>query len=254
MKRLLQEKQETLRVSPATHSLTDRMSDPEYAWKYGGANPWSDSHPSHLSFFRTFTKWHITASIILVFFCWFIFRLDHSWAQKGQVFIRDALTREIDFSVMNAWYERTFAGSPSFLPSFISRDHPEAKMTQSFSVENVFKPIDNGRITSTFSTTGKGIRIASVSDSPVFAISEGWITNISYTEMSGYTVMIRHAEQMESIYSGLSDVYFTSNDWVKGGERIGRVGGNEQTGEKEWFFAIRKGRSYLDPLGVIPLD
>jgi stage IV sporulation protein FA len=62
-------------------------------------------------------KVKIIIASILFMGIWGMFRLDTPWAMKGQQVIRHTLNQEIAFQSIAAWYDNTFSGTPSFIPS-----------------------------------------------------------------------------------------------------------------------------------------
>ena len=57
----------------------------------------------------------------------------------------------------------------------------------------------------------------------VTAIYEGVVTEVVDDELYGVTVTIKHSDEVESIYSSLTDVSLKVNDTVSQGEVIGKA-------------------------------
>ena len=86
--------------------------------------------------------------------------------------------------------------------------------------------------------------------SPVFAVASGNVALITdNTENFGKIVLIRHDNNLISIYGRVAKVNVKKNEFVSKGQKIGSV--SEKTKEGENFailhFELRKGTKSVDP-------
>lgn len=237
--------------SPTARSFS-RLQDPEYAWKNGG-NPWQHTESAWAVPWVRRLKNSFLMSALLFAVVWGLFQLDLPWAKQTQAWIASALERNLDYTKISAWYERHFQGTPTLLPSFFEAGTKRAQTAQSYGGD-FYKPVEEGVVTVFFSTSNSGIRIKSRHHEPVFSLADGWVVYADHSSEVGHTLILRHAEGLETIYSGLGEATVGRGDWVKGGERIGRISAAGGTDAGEWFFAVKKDNRYTDPLEVIALD
>nr|WP_237418581.1 M23 family metallopeptidase [Halobacillus litoralis] len=111
----------------------------------------------------------------------------------------------------------------------------------------------NGTVTTPFQNDGKGIILTTASDSKVRAVRDGTVVFAGNDPDSGKTVVLQHPDGTETTYGYLSeiDVYLYENVQAQGG--LGSVKAEE--GENaEFFFAIEKDDTYLDPVQVIKVN
>ncbi|MDF2835431.1 MAG: Peptidase, partial [Paenibacillus sp.] len=134
---------------PAQSGATDReistghALDPELAWKRN-PNPWSawEDEPANggpprsfvrqtrtyddsgepprggWSRFRRGLQWKAIAALLVFGGIYGMFHYQADWTQRGQQFVKQALTDEFDFAAAAVWYKQAFAGAPSFIPMF----------------------------------------------------------------------------------------------------------------------------------------
>ena len=100
-----------------------------------------------------------------------------------------------------------------------------------------------------------GIDISCEEGADVFAVAEGEVEKVFVHPLLGYTVVIRHNNNITSVYSNLdsnSEVIMTVGDKVLKGERIGNVGDSsisELAEEPHLHFEVM-----MDDESVNPLD
>ncbi|MBP1996793.1 M23 family metallopeptidase [Paenibacillus eucommiae] len=236
-----------------------KMEDPEFAWrqkyKYdrtlngrpadNGGSSWL-SPPSLMSIW---TKLFISAVIFALI--WGMFHIQQPWADRGRQLVVAALTQSMDFNAVSTWYEKYLDGSPSFIPSFRDRgDNASIKV----STENrtYFIPAQ-GKISSLFDAEHAGLRLQTRPEDPVYALDTGQVIFSGIKEDTGLTVIIRHPGGIQSLYGGLGEKRVEVNDWIKGGEPIGKVLPGEDSTGSLWF-AVSKDGHFINPTDVISFD
>lgn len=222
---------------------------PDYASVYdpedggGGRKPFSSE-----------LKWKAIIAAVLFAAIWGVFNNDSPLAQKGQTVVKNALTDEMDFTAVAAWYKETFAGAPSFIPIF--NHAPKEAQSANGSVElPVVSPLPDGAIVRTFAELLDGIEMAGTSKEEVSAIETGRVLVVSEAENGkGITVVIEHANGRSSVYGKLGAAAVKPDDWVEAGDAVGTL--QETTGDtpSTLYFAVRQNNQYVDPVGVIPID
>lgn len=252
------------------YSMKPADRDPERDWKskpdrwaaweeassrftkqtYVNEPDWSRfSDPRKRSVWLKELGWKTLCAALLFAAIWGLFQYDNSWTKRGQAFVKQALTDEIDFVAAADWYKQTFAGSPTLLPIFGQK--PQNAVGVDAEVKTaVVAPLEQGDLVRTFAELLNGIELAAPSASPVMAIETGRVILVSEDQAS---IMIQHANRRVSIYTGLgADVKV--NDWVEAGDQIGTLLKSNTGSHSLLYFAIKDNDRYVDPLDVIPFD
>ena len=135
--------------------------------------------------------------------------------------------------VQTASVEQTPAPAPSVTPGKLSRPVP-------------------GRIVSSFNRSGSGQRndgvdFAATAGEPVSAAAAGTVALVSRSLGEwGNIVLVRHSDEMMTVYSRLGDIDVTKGETVSAGQRIGSVGA-PTSGSATLHFEVRKGAFSEDP-------
>ncbi|WP_226583366.1 peptidoglycan DD-metalloendopeptidase family protein [Halobacillus litoralis] len=163
-----------------------------------------------------------------------LFKKPGEWAvsQMGEDF---------PFAKATAWYSERF-GDP------LQVIQPETEQNE----EPLAMPV-NGTVTTPFQNDGKGIILTTESDSQVKAVREGTVIFAGNDPDTGKTVVLQHEDGTETTYGMLSsiDVYLYENVQTQAG--LGSVKAEEGQ-SAEFFFAIEKDDTYLDPVQVIKVN
>lgn len=180
-----------------------------------------------------------------------VYRLDQPWAQEGKRYIQAALTEDMDFSRVAAWYNETFSGTPSLLPAFGIKQ--EATKVQGPVDTGHFVQPFKGTVLEAFSGNNLGIWVETRPDAHIAAMDEGRIELAGDRADTGHTVVIQHADGYRTTYGGLKATKWETGDWVKAGDVIGSAAADEE-GKTKVFLSVMKDQRYVDPLDVIRLD
>ncbi len=237
--------------------------DPELLWKRGQGR-WNDidvqgqgdggfSGGRRTSFWTMlFLRMVISALLFAAF--WGIERYEPGWSLPIRAFVAQSLTKEMDFSAAEAWYERNFGGPPSFIPIF---KHNEEKGLKVGATSGFMTPI-KGTLASPFALSLKGVEIIPTGDSgngdQVKSVETGRILSVARDALTGMTVMVQHAEGYVSIYGHLEQPSVAKGDWVEGGDVLGKLVAPSENEFPTLYFALKKNDRYMDPADVIPFD
>lgn len=247
-------------------SPSDRFQeelDPEVLWKRGQGR-WNESgyrmdgHSDdpgrrRSSFWtRLFIRTAISAVVFIAI--WGMNRFEPEWAFPIRAFVAESLTKEMDFGAVEAWYEETFGGAPSFIPIF---KHTGEKGVKVGSVHGFVAPIE-GMLAGPFALSLKGVEIIPLTDSiegdPVKVVETGRIVSVNEDALTGLTVKVEHAEGYESIYGRLGRTLVSKGDWVEAGDTLGILTIPMDAVHPTLYFALKKNDRYVDPTDVIPFD
>ena len=87
----------------------------------------------------------------------------------------------------------------------------------------------------------------------VEAIEEGIILEIAEKTDTGLTIVLQHADGTKSWYGNLNEIDVTLYAFVEKGTELGKI----KTTENEkgtYYFAIKKGDDFIDPIQVMSFD
>lgn len=194
----------------------------------------------------------IAAALFGALWAWTNWELPGSGEVRGWT-IR-TVTEDMNFAAVEAWYERTFGGTPSFLPIFQHEDETQA-VSATWSRADTVPPL-SGRIVLSFAQSGTGIRLAAPAGTPIKAVHTGRVTQVTLDDQGLATIKIQHTNNVVSVYGHVAKPAVKANDWVEAGRPLGEVisasGGSGGEGTLE--FAMQSGGKPIDPAEVVPLD
>jgi len=184
---------------------------------------------------------------------WIWFHSDLPYSKEARDWTARAVTQDMDFQAVQAWYARHFGGSPSFLPMF--REHNEAhEVFGGWKRSEAVLPVQ-GRIVQSYEQDGSGVRIAAPGDSRVKAVYSGRVLQVETDEDGKATVLIQHAGKIVTVYGNLLYPEVRAGDWVEAGDVLGSIPPPQDArGESLLYFAVRQNGKAIDPAEVVPFD
>ena len=110
-------------------------------------------------------------------------------------------------------------------------------------------------ISKTFGATHDGIDITGNGyDSSIFSAEDGIVYKAFYDSIHGNKVIIKHDNNMYSVYSHLNRILVDANDKVKNKQKIGTMGSTGMTTGVHLHFSIWNGEPYqgnpIDPMTI----
>lgn len=192
----------------------------------------------------------IVCSFLLITGVYMVMKSDHPQFASSQEFIIEVMQREYNVTGVMTWYEQTMGDQPSFLPKIINRNEQE----KSTPVKGYVVPVSSGKVVSSFGQNHQGIRVGTTTSLPVEVVKEGWVRFVGEREGLGQTIIIDHGQGEESWYGELQDVQVQVHDWVKQGDVVGTTSLSAESGQGQFYFALKKNSSFVDPVDVISFD
>jgi stage IV sporulation protein FA len=283
MRQIMEEKSERsankLEIRPAasfpiiTNRTADedpRFQDPEFAWKhrdslrsmYGrlGATGEDSSESGRggggLLFApskRTIrNKLWISGALFATI--WGMFQISAPWAEQGKRYVTLAMTEDMNYAAVQAWYAAAFQGMPSFLPAYGDKLSLEEAERVNSLLADYFLPPVAGKVAQPFTTDHEGIRIEARSSAPVAAVAAGRVIEVIQGADHTATIRIQHGQGYQTLYAGVDGSKLKKNDWVQRGERIGLVAASSASAAGGLYFSIQKDGRYINPVDVMPFD
>ncbi|WP_019422363.1 M23 family metallopeptidase [Paenibacillus sp. OSY-SE] len=243
-----------------TESIPAYSGDPERLWK-SSRRQWHDRYGWDQEpgggLWRSI-RIRLMLSVLLLAAAYGVMRYPAEWNAPARAWIVQALTEEMDMKPIAAWYNRTFSGAPSFIPQFAQG----VDATKPAQARISLIPPLKGQVVQPFAMSLKGVRIAADSSeggvAEVHSATTGRVIDITHHPEKGTTVIVQHAEGLETVYGGLSSSSVQMNDWVEAGEAIGSLAdfssSSSATQPNTLYFSIKKEGQYIDPSDVISFD
>lgn len=231
-------------------------TDPERLWK-ASQRQWHERYgweqERNGGFWRSF-RTRIVLSVLLFAAGFALFRFPADWNEPARQWIGRSLTEEMDMRPIAAWYERTFSGSPSFIPLFQGNRNEAASVQGGLSLH----PPVKGTVLQPFDMNGNGIRIAAdtgaAAYTEVVSVATGRVTEVKRRAEDDIQITVQHASGVVSIYGGLAASEVKVNDWLEEGEAVGVLGNPAENRTAALYFALLRDGEYIDPTDVIAFD
>lgn len=112
-------------------------------------------------------------------------------------------------------------------------------------------------ISKTFGATHDGIDITGDGyDSSIFSTESGIVYKAFYDSIHGNQIIIKHSNNMYSVYSHLNRILVDVNQEVRNRQKIGTMGSTGMTTGVHLHFSIWNGEPYnggipIDPVNII---
>lgn len=214
---------------------------------YDGDGQDEEMHPlfrKEVFFFK------ILASACLFLAFAILFRNHSAALEPTRNLVKQTMDKEFQFAVVTNWYENKFGKPLALLP------FTEKKPTTNTASHPQYAIPATGRVLENFQKNGQGVMIETGIGTPVKAMNEGIVMFSGVKEGLGKTVIIQHSDKTESWYGNLNHVNVGLYEFIEKGKEIGTVSpssGKDHT-KGEFYFAIKKGAHFIDPIQVIRLD
>ncbi|MEW9700130.1 peptidoglycan DD-metalloendopeptidase family protein [Paenibacillus sp. SI8] len=239
-----------------------RMEDPEFAWRHKlkmdpSLNGRDDINEEEKSLFSPPTRRSIVTklfvSCLLFAAIYGMFQVNQPWSGTGKRFITDSLTQSYDFTALSAWYTDRFGGSPAFIPSFHNREGEEAVKVNAASKRTLFSPAKGSIVAAYDGSSYTGVMLNTAANAPIYALDTGQVVFVGMTSESGLTIIIRHANGLQSVYGSMGEAHVELNDWINRGEAVGTASKGDSA-KGTFYFAVTKDGHPVNPTDVISFD
>lgn len=221
----------------------------KYGFERGNSYVGGTEEKIHPLFKKEIFVFKILFSACLVLIIAILFRNDHTALQSTRTFITKTMENEFQFAYVSNWYEKQFGKPLAFLP--FTNSEGENKEDKE---ETQYAMPASGKILEEFSVNGQRIAIETSKEASVDAMSEGLVSFVGTKDGFGKTVIIQHPDKSESWYGNLAVVDVSPYDFVKKGDIVGKASDNKEGDKGEFYFAIKKGDDFIDPIQVIPFE
>lgn len=225
--------------------------DEQYGFEYHSPSNKNDRNEGHPLFNKEIFLFKILASILLFLAVAILFRNHSSSLQPARKMITKTMDKEFQFASVSKWYEDKF-GKPLALLPFTDKEKPQKTEV----AENGYAVPAMGKILENFKKNGQGIMIETGKSAPVQAINDGIVTFAGIKEGLGKTVIIQHSDKTETWYGNLANIKVSLYEYVEKRTVVGTVSDSsgEDKSKGKYYFAIKKGDNFIDPIQVIRFE
>ncbi|MDP4162438.1 MAG: M23 family metallopeptidase [Bacillota bacterium] len=194
----------------------------------------------------------ILASVCLFLLTAILFRNHSTTFTPIRTAVEKTMSDDFQFATVSDWYEKKFGKPLALLPPFSVDKNKQGKQI----VEQQYAVPAAGRILEKFEKNGQGVMIETGKGAPVSAMKEGIITFAGVKAGYGKTVIIQHSDKTDSWYGNLDEIKVKLYDFIGKGKEVGTVAGSAGLDKTkgEYYFAIKKGDNFIDPIQVIRFE
>lgn len=215
------------------------------------SNPKRESEP----FFRKDAfMMQILASICLFLAIGILLQSTTPALEQPRNYIRSVFQTEFDFDRVAFWYEDLFGRPLALLPVQMETVAP-GDMQEDISDQYALPA--SGKVRETFLENGRGIYVETEPNQPVETVKSGVVKFIGEDQQNewGKVVVVEHYDGGESWYGMLDDIHVNLYDHVEEGELLAEVSSHEEDSSiGVYYFALKEGDSFIDPIEVISVD
>ncbi|PKR85219.1 M23 family metallopeptidase [Heyndrickxia camelliae] len=245
------ERRKKLKPKTTTNQTASSFSVDQNGWDdHGEMTIYETDPPSekiHPLWNKEMFLFKVLASALLVLVVAIIFKSNAPIFQDARYVVKQVMDKEFQFAAVSNWYEKKFGKPLAFLP-FQNKEKQDSK------TKPVYDLAASGRVLTNFSSDGRGVMIETKNNEPVKSMNSGTIVFAGKKDDIGNTVIIQHADKTESWYGNLKTINVHPYEQVAAGTKLGTVSNTEDTSKGEFYFAIRKGETFIDPIQVIKFE
>ncbi|MEH7223099.1 M23 family metallopeptidase [Bacillus sp. JJ1566] len=220
--------------------------------RYGGSTYTSfdgggQGDGGHPLFRKEVFLFKVLLSAILVLSIGIVFKNQSPTFENVRHFVSSTMETEFQFAAVTEWYKDTFGSPLALIPINQNKEKSEAPTPGKYALPAA------GKVTESFEANGQGIMVET--DSKVVeAMSSGYVKEVSVKGELGKTVVIKHSDSSETWYGNLGTVDVKLYDYVETGQEVGTVQDPAGNNKGTYYFAIKQGETFIDPIQVIKFE
>ncbi|MFE8703456.1 peptidoglycan DD-metalloendopeptidase family protein [Cytobacillus sp. FJAT-54145] len=208
------------------------------------------SEGGHPLFRKDVFLFKVLASACLFLIVAIMFRNETASFDSVRNFVQSSMERDFQFAAVSDWYEDQFGKPLAILPF---TDKKEDEVEESTNEQQYALPA-SARLVEEFRVNGQRITIETEKGSFVEAMNEGIVLFAGEKDGYGKTVVVQHGDKSETWYGNLDAIEVTLYQYINKGTKVGTAMDAAGGTKGEFFFAIKKGNDFIDPIQVIQFD
>jgi len=200
---------------------------------------------SHPLFRKELFLFKMFLSVCLVLVTAILFSYPSEKLEGMRSVVKGLMTKEFQFATVSNWYAEHFGEPLALLPG-------EQKQTKVDGTQYAVPAF--GRVLESFEVNGQGVMVETESKASVEAINEGFVIFAGTKENLGKTVILQHADGSESWYGNLGSISVKLYEFVQMEKEVGKVTDSADNSKGVFYFAIKQGDRFIDPIQVISFE
>ncbi|MGN9864389.1 peptidoglycan DD-metalloendopeptidase family protein [Bacillus swezeyi] len=158
--------------------------------------------------------------------------------------ISQVFTEEFQFATLEHWYESKFGHPLALFQPKSGKPSGQVEVNQDLATPAM------GKVQEKFS--GQGIKVET-EDETIRSMKEGYVIEVDKNPDTGLTVVVQHADNSYTYYGQLKKADVALYDFVDKGSKLGTI---EQSKNHKgvYYFAIKQGEEFVDPIQVITFE
>lgn len=237
----------------STPDLPDRQiswpgDDEKYGFTTYPASGGGNNDNSHPLFRKEVFMFKILASALVFLLVAILFRDHTAKLDQARNMVQKAMKTEFQFASISKWYEDKF-GKPLALLPFKEKAKDDSKTI----VQKEYAVPASGKILENFEKNGQGIMIETGKGTTVKAVKGGFVEFAGMMEGLGKTVIIQHSDKSKTYYGNLEKIDVELYEYIEKEKVVGTVS-DSGNGKGKYYFAIKKGDDFIDPIQVIRFE
>lgn len=166
--------------------------------------------------------------------------------------VATVMTNDFKFAQVSNWYEDTLGSPLAFLP-MVGDEKVQKKQGKENGKVAFAEPV-SGQVTRQFSDKSKGVMVQTAANSSIKAVKDGLVLFVGEKDDTGKTVVIQHDNGAESWYGELDEIEVKPYDYVKKEQVIGKVTDKTNKKYSSFYFALKEGGKFIDPIQVMSFE
>ncbi|HAQ08592.1 MAG TPA: peptidase M23 [Bacillus bacterium] len=249
-KRMLKRKKERERMEKVNHRRLFYSEEERHGFDRIPSYDFGPDEGSHPLFKKEVFLFKILASACLVLIVAILFRSPSDKAETAQNYIKQTMVQEFQFAAVSDWYENQF-GKPLALLPVKNKGEGDSEAVDR---HNQYALPASGRILEDFGDNGQRIMIETGKGAGVEAMNEGLVHFVGIKDGFGKTVIVQHADKSETWYGNLDGIEVTLYEYISKGSKVGTAMDSEDGAKGSFYFAIKKGDDFINPVQVIKFE
>jgi stage IV sporulation protein FA len=249
-RRMLKRKRERERIEKVDHGRLSFSEEERHGFDRIPSYDFGPREGSHPLFKKEIFIFKMLASACLVLIVAIVFRSPAEKAETVQNYIKQSMEQEFQFAAVAGWYEKQFGKPLALLPS----QKTDETVDQDLAEDSQYALPASGKILEDFGANGQRIMIETGKGAGVEAMDEGLVHFVGMKDGFGKTVIIQHADKSETWYGNLNGIDVTLYEYISKGTKVGTAIDSADGAKGSFYFAIKRGDDFIDPVQVIKFE
>lgn len=249
-RRMMKRKRERERMEKSNHNRFISTEEERHGFDRLPSYDMGPGEGGHPLFKKEVFLFKVLASACLVLIVAIIYRSPSEKAVSVQQYVKHTMEQEFQFAAVSDWYEDQFGKPLALLPAKNADEESENEVASG----SQYALPASGKILEDFGDNGQRIMIEIGKGAGVEAMNEGLVHFVGMKEGFGKTVIVQHGDKSETWYGNLDKIDVNLYEYISKGAKVGTAMDSEDGLKGSFYFAIKKGDDFVDPVQVIKFE